>query len=205
MKTSTTPTSACSWAAARATGLLDGRTCPWIGCTCTTWPRTRSYSQLASGAADVPLPRSSFCAVATRGEEEEESYETTRRASPSPTSHQRRQPLECPTPPTPPTIPVAAIADGVAGGGVLLAICALAFILRRSRRGQGKPDGAKAQHKMDTSSGASDNEHNPEKPILDSARSVRLLMTAAPDGTGLVPGELHGGSVPIELQGVDAR
>ncbi|KAI6445828.1 hypothetical protein MCOR15_010674 [Pyricularia oryzae] len=95
--------------------------------------------------------------------------------------------------------------DGVAGGGVLLAICALAFILRRSRRGQGKPDGAKAQHKMDTSSGASDNEHNPEKPILDSARSVRLLMTAAPDGTGLVPGELHGGSVPIELQGVDAR
>lgn len=100
---------------------------------------------------------------------------------------------------------MAAIADGVAGGGVLLAICSLAFILRRRRRGQGKPDGAKAQHKMDTSSGASDNEHNPEKPILDSARSVRLLMTAAPDGTGLVPGELHGGSVPIELQGVDAR
>ncbi|KAH9434360.1 hypothetical protein MCOR02_006372 [Pyricularia oryzae] len=110
-----------------------------------------------------------------------------------------------PNPTDTPTIPVAAIADGVAGGGVLLAICALAFILRRSRRGQGKPDGAKAQHKMDTSSGASDNEHNPEKPILDSARSVRLLMTAAPDGTGLVPGELHGGSVPIELQGVDAR
>ncbi|TLD28231.1 hypothetical protein PspLS_03259 [Pyricularia sp. CBS 133598] len=112
-------------------------------------------------------------------------------------------------------VPVAAIAGGIAGGVVLLlAICALAFMLRRRRR-QAKQDPIKQERHLDaTTTSAGDGKHGPEKPMLDS-RPVHEMAhdgsagwggKVAPvevSGTGRVAGELHGGSVPVEMQGVD--